>query len=202
MRAPPAPAPPLWRSGPAAFRPGDFRATRPGPCSSTNRAPPGEKNKEAAAQGPLGLSGRVFLCSLPGCAGGRGEGARGAGFRGCRTHLPGRGRQRGKGASRPRPLLPLPLWREPSFPAARLAVSMAPQRPQVSAVPRGRVQRGVSGVPGGRSGLGAAAVGILSRGAGAEDGLSLRFPSRSEAVGAAAAGGGSPRWWGGRFAPI
>lgn len=40
------------------------------------------------------------------------------------------------------PLLPLPLWREPSFPAARLAVSMAPQRPQVSAVPRGRVQRG------------------------------------------------------------
>lgn len=100
------------------------------------------------------------------------------------------------------PLLPLPLWREPSFPAARLAVSMAPQRPQVSAVPRGRVQRGVSGVPGGRSGLGAAAMGILSRGAGAEDGLSLRFPSRSEAVGAAAAGGGSPRWWGGGFAPI
>ena len=82
MRAPPAP--PLWRSGPAAFRPGDFRATRPGPCSSTNRAPPGEKNKEAPAQGPLGLSGRVSLCSLPGCAGGRGEGARGAGWlRGC-----------------------------------------------------------------------------------------------------------------------
>lgn len=116
MRAPPAPAPPLWRSGPAAFRPGDFRATRPGPCSSTNRAPPGEKNKEAPAQGPLGLSGRVSLCSLPGCAGGRGEGARGAGFRGCRTHLPGRGRQRGKGASRPRPFCPCRFGANLHFP--------------------------------------------------------------------------------------
>lgn len=42
-RAPPAP--PLKRSRPAALRPGDFRATRSGPCSSTNPAPPGEKKK-------------------------------------------------------------------------------------------------------------------------------------------------------------
>lgn len=100
----------------------------------------------------------------------------------------------------------------PSAPAAlaRTFISRRSSRRQHgSAAPAGErcpagpgTAGGVSGVPGGRSGLGAAAVGILSRGAGAEDGLSLRFPSRSEAVGAAAAGGGSPRWWGGRFAPI
>lgn len=144
-RAPPAP--PLKRSRPAAFRPGDFRATRSGPCSSTNPAPPGEKKKEAPAPGPLGRSGRASPCSLPGCPDGREEGARGAGFRVCRTHLPGRGRQRGKGAAGLRPFLPPPLWREPSFPATRPAVSMAPQRPQVSAVPRGPVRAGGSVVP-------------------------------------------------------
>lgn len=109
-----------------------------------------EKKKKAPAPGPMGRSERASPCSLPGCAGGREEGARGAGFRVRRTHLPGCGRQRGKGAAGPRPFLPPPLWREPSFPAARPAVGMAPQRPQVSAVPWGPGRAGGSVVPGPR----------------------------------------------------
>ncbi|KAM7096802.1 LOW QUALITY PROTEIN: cell division cycle-associated protein 7 [Ciconia maguari] len=125
-------APPLWHASPAAFRWGAFRATGPGPCSSTNSDREQKKKKNRApAPAPPGRPGRAKISSAG--MGGRARGGH-AGCpipRGCQLHLPGRGRQRGKGAAGPRPPRSQPLWREPSFPGARpAAASMGPPRPQ------------------------------------------------------------------------
>lgn len=78
----PARAPPLWHASPAAFRPGAFRATGPGPCSSTNPAPRREKKNTVPALTPPWAPRGSRQAPQQGWAGGRGVSTPGARFPG------------------------------------------------------------------------------------------------------------------------
>ncbi|XP_064575093.1 uncharacterized protein LOC135450645, partial [Zonotrichia leucophrys gambelii] len=99
---PPLPAP-LLQPNPATFRPGAFRATGPGPCSSTKPTPRTEKEKGDLRSGPFGDIAGELTSSLAEAAG-RAQGSPpGAGPRGvcaasARTRAATRERRR-----RPRP---------------------------------------------------------------------------------------------------
>lgn len=140
----PARAPPLWHASPAAFRPGAFRATGPGPCSSTNPAPRREKKKYGPrTNSSVGAPGEQ-TSPQQGWAGGRGVSTPGARFPGVVSCIcQDAGANAGKAPPGPAPRGPSRFGANLQFLGARPATaSMGPSRPQVSAARGGGLPAG------------------------------------------------------------